>query len=339
MVENAPYKRFIQIRRVHFIDLTIGESSWRKYLDFKAGTGPGPKTSSKARSFVFERLRCMHNLLQQTRLHSKLYLLQPSDLKKIMCNSPSVQQAVNDSAEASKALNDAIQAALTSLNNSEQTVLDYINAHTNGIILAADTNAPETVVVDAKNYTKFSEDYSLDALDKSIDTIIDASKNSIKLALSDGADVPDVMNLVGSVGDMIKSGLSLAATSSNTTTKLSYIFSQFSSDSKDFAVCTSFNSGTVNASNAWGNKQITVISDVTVVARIKADPNLTAQEILQNDLDTLVILSKQLNKQRIEAATKNLDNDASLDKIEKLIDNTNNDIKNARKAITPSLVI
>ena len=233
----------------------------------------------------------------------------------------------------------AIEAALSSLNNNENNVLEYINAHTNGIVFAADTKAPETVVVDAQKYTKFSEDYSLDALDKNIDAIIRTSKDSIKVALSDATDVPDVMNLVDSVGDMIKSGLSLAATSSNTTTKLSYIFSQFSSDSKDFAVCTSYNSGTVNASNAWGNKQITVISEVTVIARINADPNLTAQEILQNDLDTLVNLSKQLNKQRIDAATKNLDNDASLVRIKNLIDNTNNDIKKARKAITPSLVI
>ena len=56
MVENAPYKRFIQIRRVHFIDLTIGESSWRKYLDFKAGTAPVRKQAPRPEALYLSAL-------------------------------------------------------------------------------------------------------------------------------------------------------------------------------------------------------------------------------------------------------------------------------------------
>ena len=256
-----------------------------------------------------------------------------------MCTSPSVQDAVKDSAEAQKALNAAINSSLQSLNNTEQNVIDYINNHTNGIILSADTKKPEIILTNTLNYTKYSEDYSLDALDKSIDGIIATAKDSIKVAATDGADQAAVLDLVGSIGDIIKSGLSLASTSSNTTTKLSYVFSQFSSDSKDYAVCTAFNSGTVNANNAWGNKQITIIAESSVVARINADPNLTDQEILQNDLDTLATLSKALNKEKINAAIKHTNNKDDLDNIKNLIDDTINDIKNARKKISPSLVI
>ncbi|WP_440874951.1 hypothetical protein [Thalassotalea sp. PLHSN55] len=247
-----------------------------------------------------------------------------------MGHGPSLRKAIQDKADAEKALQAEIDRVRATLDNSEQVAFDYIDGHTNGIILARDTQKPEIMFENNDSYTKFSEEYSLSALDQVIDGVVDTAKNAMEVAATDGDDPKAVLDLVGSIGGLIKSGLALAASSSTTSTKLTVTFSQFSVGDKNFAVYNAVNSGVVKAKNAWGNKEITLVAQTTVLAQVKADPNLTAEIMLQDDLNTVARLVKARNKEMIDAVEKGIDNSAALAVVEKMIDEAEENIKKDR---------
>jgi len=250
-----------------------------------------------------------------------------------MCYGPSLQQAINDKSADEQALQAEINRVRNTMDNTEDMAIDYLNNHTNGLIKGQDSGKYEIMFASKESYTKYSEDYSLDALDNVIDKTIDTAKAGMKVAASDGADPAAVLDLVGSIGGLIKVGLALAASSSTTTTKLSVTFSQFSVGDKDFAVYNAVNSGVVKANNAWGNKEITLVAQITMLGRVKADANLTEQEAYQNDLNTLLKLEKARNQEMLDAVTKGIDNSAALKVVQGYINDARKNIKNDRNAL------
>ena len=255
-----------------------------------------------------------------------------------MGHSPKVKDAVGDKAEAEKELKAEIDRVRATLNNSEKEAIDYINSHTNGVIISADTKAPEIMFTNADSYSKFKEEYSLKALDGVIDGVIDSAKKGMEVAATGGDDPQAVVDLIGSVGGLIKSGLALASSSSSTTTDISVTFSQFSIGDKNFAVYNGINSGVVNASNVWGNKEITLIAQTSIIARVEPDPNLTYAEMLQDDLNALKEFHEDLLDQEREAIkSHNKDYAADLQMIKDILKDTETDIDKYRKKLYPEL--
>ena len=251
---------------------------------------------------------------------------------KQMCHGPSLQSTIKQHAEAEQALQDEITRLLATMGNSENEAIAYINSHTNGIVLAAN-KSPEIVFSNSESYTKFSDDYSIDALGKVVDRAITSAQDAIKVDTSTGDSNGQAVALVGSLGGLVKSGLSLAASNSETDTKLSVTFSQFNVGDLNFAIYNAINSGIVSASNAWGNKQITLVAQCTVLARVNADPNLTAEEALQDDLNTLLALEKARNKTEIDSIAKGIDNSAMLAEVGQMIKAATENITNDRSAL------
>lgn len=250
-----------------------------------------------------------------------------------MGHGPSLSAAINEKKVNEQALQAEIERVRVTLNNTEDMAINYLNDHTDGVIKAADTGKDEIRFTNNSSYTKYSEEYNLDALDKVIDAVIDTAQKTMT-ADADSSDNPQaVLDLVGSIGGLVKSGLALAASSSTTTTKLSVTFSQFSVGDKNFAVYNAVNSGIVKASNAWGNKDITLVAQITVLARVKADPNLTQEEAYQDDLNTLLKLEKLRNKEMLDAITKGIDNTSVIKQVEDFITQTRANITKDRSAL------
>lgn len=253
-----------------------------------------------------------------------------------MGNGPDLQQAIKDKSVDEQALQAEIDRVRNTMNNTEDMAIDYINSHTDGVIMAADSNSPEITFINNQSYTKFSEEYSLAALDAVIDQTIETAKDGMKVAASEGSDPGAVLALVGSIGGLIKSGLALAASSSTTTTKLTVTFSQFNVEDKDYAVYSAVNSGVVKGSDAWGMKDLTLVAQVTIVARVKADPNLTYQEKLQADLNQITELNKLYNSEVKDSLIKGTPNDKALKRVKRYIDAAEAEVQRDRERLQAS---
>lgn len=252
-----------------------------------------------------------------------------------MCHAKSLQEAIDEKKINEEALLAEIERVKSNLKNTEQNALDYINAHTNGIIIAEETGKPEIFISNNKAFSKYSEDFSLDALDEAVDKIVDTAKDSIKVGMTEGTNPEDITNLIGSIGGVIKAGLALAATSSSTTTDIETTFCQFNVGGKNYAVYNGINSGKTTSSNAWENKTITVLSQYTIMARVKADVNLSNEENLQNDLNHLTKLKSRLNK--MEEDSMFSDEDKDFTKANKFIEEAEKNITRDREKIAETM--
>ncbi len=157
-------------------------------------------------------------------------------------------------------------------------------------------------------YSKFSDDFNLDALDKIIDNTVSIVADAIKL--NAGSDNPDLAaSTAQDVGSLVKGVLGLAASSSSTEENLQVTFSYIVAGENNFAVYYAFNSATVAAQNVWGNKDITVIANTYVAALVNPNPAITYAQMLQKDLDTLRKLN-DLYDDALVAATNQAQVDA-----------------------------
>ncbi|MDB0037810.1 hypothetical protein N9F08_00445 [bacterium] len=243
---------------------------------------------------------------------------------------PSLRDEIKAKAAAEEALEVAIKKVRATMNNEEAQALAYINNHTNGVIISDDTRKPEITFTNNESYSKFKQEYSLKALALVIDGVIEVAKNGMKAAATEGDDPKAVIGLIGSIGGLIKSGLALASSSSTATTKLAVTFSQFSIGDKNFAVYNAINSGEVKAENAWGNKEITLVAQTTVIARVEPDPNLTYADMLQDDLNAVEGFNKALIQEEMDAIKNHTKNTAELSMISGFIESTEADIKKYR---------
>jgi hypothetical protein len=250
-----------------------------------------------------------------------------------MGHGPSLQDAIKAKAAAEKALEAEINRVRLTMENSENQALQYINDHTNGVIISDKTKKPEITFTNDNSYSKFKQEYSLKALDVVIDGVIDTAKDSMKVAATEGDDPDAVIGLIGSIGGLIKSSLALASSSSTTTTKLTVTFSQFSVGDKNFAVYNAVNSGEVKADNAWGNKEITLVAQTTIIARVNPDPNLTYADMLQDDLNALEAFNHSLIEAEMDSIKNHTKNTDDLKLIKGFINDTEVDIKKYREKL------
>ena len=250
-----------------------------------------------------------------------------------MGHGPSLQKEIKAKADAEKALEAEIKRVRATMKNDEAEALAYINKHTNGVVKSKDTGEPETMFSNNQSYSKFKQEYSLKALDTVIDGVIDTAKDGMKVAATEGDDPDAVLDLVGSIGGLIKSSLALASSSSTTTTKLSVTFSQFSIGDKNFAVYNAVNSGEVKADNAWGNKEITLVAQTSMVVRVMPDPNLTYADMLQDDLNYLEQFHKSYLEEEMDSIKNHTDNKDDLKMIKGMIEDTEKDIKKYREKL------
>ncbi|WP_038177306.1 MULTISPECIES: hypothetical protein [Vibrio] len=206
-----------------------------------------------------------------------------------MCHGPSLESAIQKSEEAKKAVNEAVAKAQAALKNTEETAKEYIQSHTKGIL--------EVESVNNQSYSKFSDEFNLDALDDVVDGIVKVAQDY----LTSDEDPTKAAGMAADIGSVIKSTLALAATSSSTTEKLQVVFNHIVTDDKNYAVYYACNSMTVNAENAWGNKEITVVSNMYMFAEVEPNPEVTYAKILQEDLDALDKVNKQYDDAIVSA--------------------------------------
>lgn len=194
-----------------------------------------------------------------------------------MGHGPSLKKAIGDNEEAREAVEKAIQEAEKRLNNTRDEAIAFINKNTNGIIkngvLASNPNT----------YSKFSETYSLNALDGIIDGAIKFAKDY----LDPGKVETKAAEMAGDIGSVVKSTLALFATSSSANQKLQVVFNQFRSGNDNYAIYYACNSMAVKAKNAWGSKEIMVVTNMYVFAQVNPNPDITHQEVIQADLDAI----------------------------------------------------
>jgi hypothetical protein len=88
------------------------------------------------------------------------------------------------------------------------------------------------------------------------------------------------------IGSLVKGMLGLAASSSSTEENLQVTFSYIIAGHNNYAVYYAYNSATVAAQNAWGNKNITVIANTYYVTQVRPNPAITRAQNLQKDLDS-----------------------------------------------------
>ena len=202
--------------------------------------------------------------------------------KEYAMGAPNIEDALKDNQAAIDAVTKASDSAAASLKNDVESGKTYINSNTKGIVQVLDSNSLW--------YSKFSEDFSLEALDGIIDSTVKVAVDAIKLEAGD--DSPDVAEQSAEdIGALVKGVLSLAASSSSTEENLQVTFSYIIAGDNNFAVYYAYNSITVDAQNVWGSKDITVIANTYVVAQVNPNPDITRAQMLQKDLDTL----KKLN--------------------------------------------
>lgn len=260
-----------------------------------------------------------------------------------MGHGPSLKQAILDKKVNAEALESEVKRVQGTMKNTEAQGLAYINNNTDGVILGADSKKPEIVFSNNQAYSKYSEEYSLASLNSVVDGVVDTAQKTMSVIATDGSDPKAITNLMGSIGGLIKAGLALAASSSTTSTDLSVTFSQFTvvsngtssklGTSSTYAMYNAINSAQVAASNAWGNKALTIVNQFTVVAHVKTDPNLTYDKMLATDLAHLLSLEEiydALSEKALEDGTDNL---ASLQFAKQLIADARESIKADRTAL------
>ncbi len=209
-----------------------------------------------------------------------------------MGHGPNLNDAVKKSEEAKNAVEAAITKAEATLKNTEQKAKDYINSHTKGIIEIEATNN--------NSYTKYSDEYSLEILDGIVDGLIKGAQDF----LNPTSEATKASEMAGDVGSVVKSTLALFATSSSTNQELQVVFNHIIKEDENYTVYYATNSMNVNASKAWGNKELTVVSNMYLFAKVKPNPEVTHAKILQEDLDTLATLNEQYDKAIINASNQ-----------------------------------
>lgn len=209
-----------------------------------------------------------------------------------MCHGPSLESAVEKNEEAKAAVNAAVKKAEEALNNTENMARDYITSHTKGIIEIEFTNN--------KSYSKFSDEFSLNALDSVVDGLVKVAQDYLDI----DKEPTKASEMAGDIGSVVKSTLALAATSSSTSQDLQVIFNHVVSNDENYAMYYACNSMTVDAQNAWGNKEITVVSNMYFFAKVEPNPEVTYAKILQEDLDTLSLLNEQYDKAIVAAMSQ-----------------------------------
>jgi hypothetical protein len=215
--------------------------------------------------------------------------------------APNIESALKDNSDAIAAVKKACDQAWASLQNDETKGVAYINQHTKGIISTLSSNSVW--------YSKFSEDFSLEALDTIIDSTVKVAVDAIKLEAGD--DNPDLAaQSAEDVGSLVKGVLALAASSSSTEENLQVTFSYLIAGDNNFAVYYAYNSTTVDAQNAWGHKDITVVANTYIVAQVEPNPDITRGQMLQKDLTTL----KRLNDKYDDALVA-AENQAQVDQL------------------------
>ncbi len=203
-----------------------------------------------------------------------------------------MNKAIQENTAAQAALTAAVAQVVASLNNNEATARAYINSHTKGISKVLGSSFD--------TYCKYTDEFSLDALSAPIDKIIKSAKD----ALLAEDDPVATANLVGDIGEVVKSVLELFASSSTTTESVQIVFNQFSANDKNFAVYYGCNSGNAAAQNAFGNKEVTVVANSYIFALVKADEQVELEAVLQQDLDTLLTVNKQYDTAIINAKSQ-----------------------------------
>ena len=216
--------------------------------------------------------------------------------------APNIESALKDNADAIAAVKKACDAAAAALQNDEAKGEAYINQHTKGIIQVLKSNNLW--------YSKFSEDFSLEALDGIIDSTVKLVVDAIKLEAGD--DNPDLAaQSAEDIGSLVKGVLALAASSSSTEENLQVTFSYLIAGDNNFAVYYAYNSTTVDAQNVWGSKDIKVVANTYIVAQVQPNPDITRGQMLQKDLDTLRRLNDKYDNALVDA--KNQDESDQLD--------------------------
>lgn len=212
-----------------------------------------------------------------------------------MGHGPSLQETINRSDAARKAVEASVASAEAALDNTEQRASEYINSHTKGII--------QQVNINFASYTKYSSEYSLDVLTGVVDAAVKTAQSAIKLNAEPGPKTDSAVELAEDVGTLITATLALFASSETTTQSLQKVFSYILAGDVNYAVYYATNSMDVKAENAWGSKQITVITNAYMMAIVKPNPDITEAKVYQDNLDTVVILNKQFNQALINATT------------------------------------
>jgi len=209
--------------------------------------------------------------------------------------APNITTALKDNKDAIDAVNKACEAAAATLMNSVDLGETYINNNTKGIV--------QTLRSNSLWYSKFSEDFSLQALDKIIDDTVNLAVDAIKAEA--GNDSPDLAaKAAQDIGALVKGVLSLAACSSSTEQNLQVTFSYIVAGKNNFAVYYAYNSTTVDAKNVWGSKDINVIANTYIVAQVNPNPDITRAQILQKDLDTLYALNDKYDDALVAATSQ-----------------------------------
>jgi|694.fasta_scaffold99226_3 hypothetical protein len=193
-----------------------------------------------------------------------------------MGHSPSLQDTINKSEDAKKAVQQAVANAVTALKNDKVAAETYINSNSKGIV--------KVVSEIFASYSKFSDEYNLKGVDASVDAITKTATDYFGQAHKDDKDI---IPFVEDLGGLVKTTLALAATSSSTSTSVSYVFNQFRSGLDNYATYYACNSMTVSAQNVWGNKDIIVVANAYILAQVQPDPEIERVESLQNALDDL----------------------------------------------------
>ncbi|WP_147296654.1 hypothetical protein [Flagellimonas nanhaiensis] len=215
-----------------------------------------------------------------------------------MGHGPKLGNAIKDNTAARNAVNAAVKQAEAELKNTEAKAKAFINSHTKGIVDIKASNA--------NSYSKFSEEYSLKVLDTIVDGIVDGAKTY----LDPTNEATKAAKLAEDAGTIVKGILALFSTSSSVNENVQVTFNQIqAADGTNWAVYYACSSMSVKAENAWGNKDIIVVSNMYLLATVKPNPEATYEKMLQQDLDTLLTLNEQFDKAIIDARTEgDLDN-------------------------------
>jgi len=125
--------------------------------------------------------------------------------------------------------------------------------------------------------------------------------------------------LAGDTGEIVKGILSLFASSSTTNKDINQIFTQFRKGEDNFAIYYASNSGTIAAKNAWGNKELIVITNIYIFAQVNPDEAITQAEARQHILDNLKKAEEILSDKEVESIT-NTDLSDTMQRAQKAID-------------------
>lgn len=210
--------------------------------------------------------------------------------------SPNIEDSLRDNKKALDAVKAAIKEAASELKNNVAQGEAYLAANTKGIVQKFNN--------DATWYSKFSEDFKLDALDKIIDGIVDTATDAMKAELSEETDPELLEKTAKDVGSLIKGTLALAATSSSTEENIEVSFSYMVIDVENFAVYIGYNSASVDAQNVWGGKDVTVVAITYIVAQVNPNPDITRAKMLQKDLNTVEKINAKYDDALVNAKSQ-----------------------------------